>query len=163
MAQPTDPTVAPNRLPWPPILYGGWLLAGILLELAVPSDVPLPRWSGWIVVFVGIAFDGAAILAMRRARTNILPHRGADRLLTTGPFSISRNPIYVGNTLLVCGLGVAFDSLWIVGAAFVAATLTHHLAILREEAHLEARFGEAFRAYRATVPRWIGRVSFGRR
>ncbi len=159
---PLDPTLAPNRLPWPPLLYAGWLVIGILLEQAVPSVVPLPWWIGWFVALAGIAFDAAAMWAMHRAGTNILPHRGADRLLTTGVFAVSRNPIYVGNTLLLAGVGLAAGSLWIVGAAFVAAYLTHHLAVLREEAHLEARFGEAFRAYRATVPRWLWLRSFRR-
>ena len=98
----------------------------------------------------------AAMLAMRRARTNILPHRGADRLVTDGAFALTRNPIYVGNTLLLAGVGVAIPSAWMVAGALLAALLVDRLAIRREERHLSARFGEAYADYAARVPRWIG-------
>lgn len=153
---PVDPAAAPNRLPWPPLLYGGALVAGAVLEVLLPTTVPLPAALGWMLAAVGAGFHLSAVATMWRARTNILPHRAADSLVTVGPFALSRNPIYLGNTLVLSGLALAFDSLWLAAGALAAAALTHHLAILREEAHLEARFGDAWRRYRATVPRWIG-------
>lgn len=153
---PVDPAVAPNRLPWPPLLYGGALVAGAVLEVLLPTSVPLPAALGWAIAVVGAGFDVAAMATMWRARTNILPHRAADSLVTGGPFALSRNPIYLGNTLVLLGLALAFDSLWLAAGALAAAALTHRLAILREEEHLEARFGDAWRRYRAAVPRWIG-------
>ena len=83
---------------------------------------------------------------MRRHRANILPHRAATTLVTSGPFALSRNPIYLGNTLLLAGAGVMFGNVWFLLGAIGSAWLVTVLAIRREEAHLEARFGEAWRA-----------------
>jgi protein-S-isoprenylcysteine O-methyltransferase Ste14 len=100
---------------------------------------------------------------MWRARANILPHRAATALVTWGPFGFSRNPIYLGNTILLLGAGLAFGIAWFVPVAFAAAALTARLAIAREEAHLNARFGRAWREYAARVRRWVGRRPAGGR
>jgi protein-S-isoprenylcysteine O-methyltransferase Ste14 len=95
-------------------------------------------------------------VTMARANANILPHRAATRLVTWGPFRLSRNPIYLGNTIMTASATLAFAKLWLLPAALIAATATHHLAILREEAHLDAMFGELWRAYTCRTARWIG-------
>lgn len=157
-----DFSARPNTVPWPPIIYFAVALAALGLGAAWPLASPPPtsvRWlriAGAAIAAGGTALDVAAMLAMRRARTNILPHRGADRLLTDGVFALTRNPIYVGNTLLLSGVGVALPSAWMVAGALLAALLVDRLAIRREERHLSARFGRAYADYVARVPRWIG-------
>ena len=152
----------PNTVPWPPIIYLAVAVAALGLGAAWPLASPPPisiRWLraiGVAIAATGIALDVAAMLAMRRAPTNILPHRGADRLVTGGVFALTRNPIYVGNTLLLAGAGVAIPSAWMVAGALLAALLVDRLAIRREERHLSARFGRAYADYVARVPRWIG-------
>lgn len=158
---PQDFSTRPNRIPWPPLIY----VAAVVAALALGALWPLPA-AGWTppawlrpaalaIAAAGIALDLAAMATMRRARTNILPHRGADRLVTGGVFALSRNPIYLGNTLLLAGAGLALPSAWLVAAAPVAAVLVDRLAIRREERHLAARFGAAYAAYTARVPRWL--------
>ena len=157
-----DFSVRPNKVPWPPIIYLGVVLAALGLGAAWPLASPPPtsvRWlriAGVVIAGTGIALDVAAMLAMRRAHTSILPHRGADRLVTDGVFALTRNPIYVGNTLLLAGAGLALASAWMVAGALLAALLVDRLAIRREERHLSARFGQAYADYVARVPRWIG-------
>ena len=157
-----DFSARPNTVPWPPIIYLAVALAALGLDAAWPLAWPPPtsvRWlriAGAAIVATGIALDVAAMLAMRRARTNILPHRGADRLVTDGVFALTRNPIYVGNTLLLAGVGAALSSAWMVAGALLAALLVDRLAIRREERHLSARFGQEYADYVARVPRWIG-------
>jgi protein-S-isoprenylcysteine O-methyltransferase Ste14 len=97
------------------------------------------------------------MLEMRRRRANILPHRAATALVTTGPFAWSRNPIYLANGLLLLGLGGLFDNAWFFVAAPVAAFATDRLAIRREERHLAALFGAAWSVYVGRVRRWLGR------
>ena len=92
---------------------------------------------------------------MRRARANILPHRAATALVTAGPFSFTRNPIYFGNTLLLLGAALLLHDLWFVVAALVAALAVDRLAIRREEAHLAAKFGAEWEEYRQKVRRWL--------
>ena len=153
---------APNTIPWPPII----LLASILCGWLAGRYFPLPWASSGmardILQGVGIIAIGVAVLiyalafrAMQRMRTNILPHRAADHLVTDGPFAFSRNPIYLANFILVTGLGLALANLWLPIAALIAAWLEQKLGIEREEAHLEHKFGRAWRDYKKRVRRWI--------
>jgi protein-S-isoprenylcysteine O-methyltransferase Ste14 len=75
--------------------------------------------------------------------------------VTWGPFRFSRNPIYLGNTLLLIGIGIAGGNYWFVLGALVSALLVDRLAIRREEQHLAARFGEAWTNYAQSTPRWL--------
>ena len=160
-----DLRARPNVLPWPPMLYGGAIALALLAQHFAPrilgADAPA-RYPGLAILIVGLTLDVWAMVSMRRARANILPNRAADKLITDGPFAVSRNPIYLGNTLFMLGLGGVLNSLWMFLAAFAAAGLTSVLAIRREEAHLKLRFGTEWDAYAARVPRWIGAGSGGR-
>jgi protein-S-isoprenylcysteine O-methyltransferase Ste14 len=90
-----------------------------------------------------------------RHRTSVLPHRGSDARVTAGPFAISRNPIYLGNVLLTVGLALVFANPLLLATAIVEAVLLERLAIVPEERHLEARFGDAWHDYRLKTPRWV--------
>ncbi len=109
---------------------------------------------GSIVAFVGVALDLWAILTMRRLHTNILPHRAAGRLVTTGPFRFTRKPIYVGNATLMAGIGFAREFL-VCPPGVVSALVVDRLAIRREERHPGARFGQDWLDYASRVPRWL--------
>ncbi len=152
---------APNRIPWPPILF----LAAIVIALVLHWQAALP-WPGGVARLVlaaiglgligaGLALDVTAIRQFRKHRTSILPTRAASVLIVGGPFSISRNPIYLGNTQTMFGAGLLFGVGWLLPAALVAAFAVQKLAIEREEAHLEASFGAAWRDYAARTPRWF--------
>ncbi|MEM9684082.1 MAG: isoprenylcysteine carboxylmethyltransferase family protein [Pseudomonadota bacterium] len=156
----SDPDRRPNAVPWPPIILAGLIVialaAGPLLP-PLPSDLASAVWPlGVAVAGAGLALDLWAIATLYRHRTTVLPHRGADRLVTSGPFALSRNPIYLGNTLLLLGAAGIFANLVFLPAALLNLMLVDRLAIAREEAHLASRFGDAWRDYAARVPRWIG-------
>ena len=116
---------------------------------------PAVRAIGVVPVLSGLGLDVYAMFEMRRLRANILPHRAATALVTTGPFALSRNPIHLGNTMLVAGAALVFSNPWFLAAAVIVAVLVEVLAIRREEKHLAARFGNAWRAYMKRTPRWI--------
>jgi protein-S-isoprenylcysteine O-methyltransferase Ste14 len=148
----------PNRIPWPPMIFAGVVVAALVLQYVVPPGLTLPlaaRLVGAAAMLAGVALDVSAMAVMHRHHANIQPHRAATALVTTGPFALSRNPIYLGNTLLIAGAGMAFNVLWFVPMAIVTAWLVSLLAIRREEAHLAARFGEAWAAYAQRTPRWL--------
>ncbi|MBO6725367.1 MAG: isoprenylcysteine carboxylmethyltransferase family protein [Rhizobiaceae bacterium] len=151
----------PSRLPWPPIVY----VAAVALAIVLQWLRPLP-WIGspiadllfalgWLMVLAALALDLGAMQTMRKAKTTILPTRAAEHLVTGGPFAISRNPIYLGNTTLMVAIGFIAGSLWFVLLAPVAAILTTYLAIKPEERHLTERFGKRYRDYQKKVRRWI--------
>lgn len=149
---------SPNAIPWPPLIYAVACVCGVLLERFAPTGVFLPRWllvGGWAVMALGLGLDFWAMATMILARTNILPNRAAGRLVTSGPFAFTRNPIYLGNTVLMLGIGLAWGAPCFLPLAFVAAFLVEKLAIRREEAHLALRFGPEWARYAAATPRWL--------
>lgn len=153
-----DYSERPNRVPWPPILFLGAALVALGLEWAWPTShggAGLLRALGAILFMAGLSLDLLTLATFRRHATTIMPHRGAERLVTDGPFRFSRNPIYLGNSVMLVGLGLMLDWLWAIPAALLAAILVGRLAIAREERHLEARFGAEWRDYAARVRRWL--------
>jgi protein-S-isoprenylcysteine O-methyltransferase Ste14 len=138
------------------------MTAAIALVLVLKAVIAFPaitdvwvRAIGGHVLGVGIALDLWAILTMKRAHTNILPRRSADRFVTWGPFSLTRNPIYVGNALSMLGAGLCFENLWFVLIGLVGAIVVKRLAIRQEELHLAILFGETWAEYTLRVPRWL--------
>jgi protein-S-isoprenylcysteine O-methyltransferase Ste14 len=157
----TDIQTRPNRLPWPPIIY----LVAIAISIALGLLYPLPWISaplsdilfaaGWLLVAAMVALDFSAMRTMARAKTTIRPDKASEHLVTTGAFSFTRNPIYLGNTLLMIGVGLITGIVWFLPLSIIAAFATQKLAIEREERHLEARFGKRYRDYAKRVRRWI--------
>jgi protein-S-isoprenylcysteine O-methyltransferase Ste14 len=76
-------------------------------------------------------------------------------LVTTGIHGWSRNPIYVGMFLIYGGIGIAVRSPWILILAPPLAIVMRYGVVAREEAYLEERFGDAHRAYKTRVRRWL--------
>ena len=146
-------------MPWPPIIFIGTVVVGLVLEGFAPWPLGFaaPRRAlGVAMIALGLGLDVWAMATMRRAETNILPHRAAGKLIDYGPFAISRNPIYLGNTLAVLGIAGALNTGWLVLATVACAGLVYALAIRREEAHMALMFGPAWDRYCARTPRWIG-------
>lgn len=158
MPKPPDFFERPNSVPWPPLLLLAGIAMGAVLGAWLPVNFSMPKTlqiAGYVFLAAGIAFDFAAIWTMWRARTNILPHKPAGQLITDGPFRLSRNPIYLGNTITLAAMGFAFANLWYTIAAAFMVLLLDRLAIRREEAHLAARFDRAWQDYAARTPRWL--------
>lgn len=116
----------------------------------------------WASSLVGLGFGvaGGAILVwagltLRRHGTTILPHEGASTLVTDGPYRWRRHPIYIADVFILFGAGEVTRNIWFVLLAFVFAVAVTRLQIIPEERHLEAKFGDAWRAYAARTRRWI--------
>lgn len=157
----TETHAPPSRFAWPPVIYLGAVAAAIVLQWLWPLPwigsplADLLFAIGWLMAAAAVALDLSAMRTMSRAGTTILPYRAAEHLVTGGPFAISRNPIYLGNTALMVAIGFIAGSLWFVILAPVAATLTTYAAIKPEERHLFEKFGKRYADYRKKVRRWI--------
>ena len=111
-------------------------------------------WLGAGLVAAGLGLAVAAAVQFRRARTTIIPHEMPTAIVTSGVYRISRNPIYLGDALILAGLGLRWDSvLALVLVPVFVAVITRRF-ILPEEARLRARFGAEFDAWAARVRRW---------
>lgn len=92
---------------------------------------------------------------MRNAKTPVSPYEPSVGLVTEGPFRFTRNPIYLGGTLLYAGLALLIGRIGpLLLLPALLATLNRGV-IEREERYLAQRFGEGYRTYQEAVPRWL--------
>lgn len=156
----TDVSERPSAFPWPPVLLvtsalGAWL-AGRFVPLTWPgADDIAARSIGLGFGIAGIMLLVWAAVTLWRNHTTILPHQGATHLVTTGPYARFRNPIYLADALMLLGLAELTKNFWFAIAAAHFAVLVTKLAIVPEERHLEAKFGDDWRAYAERTGRWI--------
>ncbi|MDQ0078886.1 methyltransferase family protein [Arthrobacter oryzae] len=139
-------------LPEPNLLGIG---AGLLLQRVLPLPLGGGRRFAWqrgiglAAMVAGCTLIGWAWAAARGTR---LAEPGV--LITSGPYALCRNPMYVGWSLLHLGIGVVQGDAWTTAALpFSAASV--HRQVLREESQLENKFGDEFRHYRHAVPRYV--------
>jgi protein-S-isoprenylcysteine O-methyltransferase Ste14 len=129
------------------------IAAGVWLDRQRPWLLPGRRsvhhLAGWPVIGAGVYLVGRSWKAASQVD---LEHPAL--LVTTGPYAVSRNPMYVGWALLHLGAGLVRGSGWLIAALPVAAAHVHR-EVHREERMLEEVFGEDFRRYRARVPRYL--------
>jgi len=154
-----DPGASPSRVPWPPLLIAGVVVAAVTLGRWWPLTWPgiddtIARAIGIGLGVAGVALLVWAILTLRRHGTTVLPDAAATTLVTSGPFHFRRNPIYLADALILLGVAELTKNAWFVAAAVAFALLVTWLAILPEERHLEKRFGKAYLDYKAKTRRW---------
>ena len=161
-----DFSARPNRVPWPPILlvfciFDGWITGKLLPVVGDFSMVnhffmgEAQVWLGRLIIAVAIGIDLWVLAIFKKHRTNIRPDRPAEALVTSGPFAFSRNPIYVGNVMIILGFGFMKGSMWYLLLVPFLFFALEYLAIKREEAHMAARFGQAWMSYASRVRRWL--------
>jgi protein-S-isoprenylcysteine O-methyltransferase Ste14 len=113
------------------------------------------RIAGGCLIVGGLALSGAVVHYFGRAATPVTPRRESRRLVLSGPYRFSRNPDYVGQALVVAGVGVLFAVTWVLVAILPALVVVRYGVIAREERYLERRFGEEYRWFRGRVRRWL--------
>mgnify|MGYP001047295515 FL=1 len=154
-----DESRRPRTLILPPAPYAAAMLAGWWLDRHVKplpwDDGAASQMLGWLWVAAGLGLFVWTLWTFRCHRTTVNPYAGASQLCTEGPFRFSRNPIYLGDWLLLAGVALLLNSLWpLIFAPLVWLALRYGV-IRHEEAHLEAKFGDAYPTYRARVRRWL--------
>lgn len=136
--------------PLPFLLVMIWFAEPTVLSLVV----------GFAVVFVGelIRFWGVSIVGAETRTTGTV---GGTFLITNGPFSYVRNPLYAGNMLLYAGVGIMSMALfpWMLIVAVAWFYVQYYLIVTREEEYLASTFGDDFEVYRRNVRRFVPRLT----
>ena len=148
----------PGVIAPPPLVYLIPLLLSLVVHWRIPSALlphPWPVVVGPVLLIIGLLLGSPALMAFRRAKTNPQPWRPSTALVIDGPYRFSRNPMYVGFTLIYLGITCWVNSRWPLVALVIVLPVMHYLVIRREERYMERRFGDAYRAYRRRVRRWI--------
>ena len=117
------------------------------------------RVAGQGLVLLGALVMGAAVVQMTLARTTVIPRRNPSALVTGGLFGWSRNPIYLGDALILTGAILWLDAVLALPLVFSFVWLIETRFIRDEEARLTLAFGAEFDLWAARVRRWLGRKS----
>jgi len=143
----------------PPAPYAAVLLLGWWLDRRF---WPLPwNWGvagkalAWLLMGLALALFAWTLGTFWRHRTTVNPFKAASSLCTGGPFRFSRNPIYLGDWLLLIAVCLLLHTFWPVLFAPLIWAAVRFGVIANEERHLEARFGPSYREYKSRVRRWI--------
>jgi protein-S-isoprenylcysteine O-methyltransferase Ste14 len=148
-----------TRFPGKPPVY---FVAAILMMRALHRWFPLAECSsdwaetaGTVVLVSGIAVAVWGVITFWRQGTTVRPSGNASRLVTTGPYGFTRNPMYLGLALALAGIALRLGSVspwmtvplfvWVITRGFIRA----------EERMLAAKFPDAYGEYRRRVRRWI--------
>lgn len=153
----TESPDIPRVVAPPPLIYALPLVAGLLLHHFRPVHALPPSWAriiGPLCVAFGL-IGLPALLAFRRAGTRPQPWHPATALVMTGPYRFTRNPMYLGFTLLYLGTSLWVNSIWPLLALPVVLVTVQIGVVAREEAYMERRFGDEYRAYKTRVRRWL--------
>jgi len=161
-----SPNTAPNndfprgagvRFP-PPLILLACLLGGVGLHYQLPLGIgfvsPL-NLTGLVFVIAALIVLAQCALAFRKAATAIEPWKPTTSMVYSGCYAYSRNPIYLSFCLLLFGIGITADSFWILLSTVPCAVAIYHVAIVREEAYLEQKFGKDYLEYKKKVRRWL--------
>ena len=144
----------------PPLVFLGAILLGVIVQrMAVPLSLALaagPRVAaGVLVLACGVSLVVSARLLFKRTGQNPIPWKPTPELILQGPYRFTRNPMYLGATLFLMGLGFAVNNLWISLFAAPALLVVHFIAVLPEERYLAEKFGESYRSFLAQVRRYL--------
>lgn len=143
----------------PQALFVAAAVAAVTAHLVI-GPLPWPGWewlpiAGAVSAAFGVNFMLGALIAMSQRGTSPLPWKPTAALASHGVYRFSRNPVYLGDVLLLAGFALWFGIGWLLIAALVSMPLATRLVIRHEEAYLAARFPDEWAAYSARVRRWL--------
>ena len=145
------------------VVLGVPLFAAILLQWLVPVALPTGGHRG-VTIAAGVVLSIMGLQVIRAARRELARYRQptdpghpTERLVTTGIFAYSRNPLYVGAVLFLIGLALAAGLTWMLVLLPLTVAACYFILIAPEERYLTATFGVEYAGYVRTVCRWMGR------
>ena len=149
------------------VVFGIPFFVAITLQFIIPLSLPQGLLTP-AVILGGITFITVGVVLVIFARREIArygqptdPGRPTSKLITTGVFAISRNPLYLGGVCIEVGIALALNLAWVLVFLPVALIGCRYILIAPEERYLAEKFGTEYHVYAASVHRWIGRTQDG--
>ena len=137
------------------VVFGIPFLASIALQFVIPfslsqgilRQVLIP--VGIVLVIVGIGFIVLARREFAQYGQPTDPGYPTSKVVKTGVFAISRNPLYLGGSILLLGIALMWNTLWAIVMLLLSIIMCHYVLIIPEELYLATKFGN--RHYRALI------------
>jgi protein-S-isoprenylcysteine O-methyltransferase Ste14 len=148
------------RIPVPWVFILAYLI-GFVVQLYLPIPIRSPEIvrialvAGLILVVIGVAVAFSALGIFRKRNTTTIPFKTPTSLVTSGPYRFTRNPMYVGLTLVYLGVAGTRADIWPVIVLPVMLAYVNFIVLPVEERHLQNAFGDAYADYGARVRRWL--------
>ena len=142
----------------PPLIALLSILFGALLNWFWPAPIVSEslRWPlGALLILGGSGILVSCTRLFKKAQIKIAPSKTTSHIITTGIYSLSRNPIYLAFVIVGVGIAIAVNSLWILLMQIPVVFLIRKFVIAKEEHYLESKFGDEYRIYKQNVRRWI--------
>lgn len=146
------------------VVFGIPFLVALVLQRIVSISFPGEFLIKAFIILTGVFLIVAGVALVVLARREFIrygqptdPGFPTGKIITTGVFSVSRNPLYLGGIFLLAGISLAFNLGWVLILLIPSIIACHYILIVPEESYLLARFGEQYQAYAMAVHRWIGR------
>lgn len=141
-----------------PVVYVAFFLLAWALSTVWPLPLPANPWTwflGWTAIDASVLLMLWAAWLMLWRKTTLNPYGKPQQLLTEGPFRVTRNPIYVADTLLYIGAALLFADIWAWVFLPVVVVAVSMGVIRHEERLLVQHFGDDYRTYMSKVRRWL--------
>jgi protein-S-isoprenylcysteine O-methyltransferase Ste14 len=146
-----------NKIPPVIVLFFFAALMALIARYSVINLNELVFYSSLACVAIGVIFGVAGVVSFRLAKTTVNPHKvdSASKLVTSGIFKITRNPMYVGLAFLLVGWGIWLSSFWALLCVVGFIAYLTLFQIKPEERALSKLFSEEYNDYKARVRRWL--------
>jgi len=148
----------PGVIAPPPLIFLGSILIGVALKFVWPIGMiseTNQALVGIIFMVLGASLTTWAFRTFLNAQTNIEPYKPTTKMVTSGPYRHTRNPMYVSMSIVQIGLAILFNNPWIAIMLIPALLIIYFGVVLREERYLEKKFGKEYLDYKSSVRRWI--------
>jgi protein-S-isoprenylcysteine O-methyltransferase Ste14 len=141
-----------------PVFYVLAFGSGLIVDHFVrwrPNWIERLHVFGWALIAAGLVLGPGSAVLFALKRTTLNPGGQPSRLVTSGAFKISRNPMYLGLAVIYLGAAIAFNRPWAIVLLPLPVLLLNLVVIPFEESSLEHTFGVEFKAYRQRIRRWL--------
>lgn len=136
------------------------MLVGILAELLLSKYAPIQKYNsgildyfGLLLILTGLALVLSSVKLFHTKKTQLAPHKEPEVLVDTGPFKFTRNPMYLGITLILVGSAAILGAISTLFVPILLVVFTNQIYILMEEKHMAKQFGDAYIEYSQRVRR----------
>lgn len=145
----------------PSVLFLITFMSGMLFSWIKPWSLTLYieyeviQLIGLVIFFISLLINLLAYRMFKNYHTSYVPFSRPLKLIDKGVFAWSRNPVYLALVLAECGLGVIFDTVWIIFSSLILLVSLHFLVVLEEERTLRSIFKQRYDDYKNHTRRWF--------
>ena len=143
------------KLSYPPLIVLGCIAVQLLLNMLVPLEVNLSLLLGLVLLILSLGIVIYAFKELNNNETTYIPDGDPEKLVTSGPFTFTRNPIYLGMAGGLLAIAFLLQSLSALLIPILFISIIQNTWIPHEEKKLAETFGEEWENYSAKTRKWL--------